>query len=145
MRMNWLSDRFTIRSLPLLAGALLMAAGAGACTVTTTDNAVVVPAGRLIVDWTIQGSTDPSLCAISGVDNFDITIFDSSGEQFGGFKAACSSFATTISVLPPGSYDADALLMTGNVPRTTTVHINPFVITSSDLAIPVDFPADSFL
>jgi len=141
MIMNWLSNRFALSAL--VAGPLLLSVAG--CTVTTSPDTVVVPAGRLIVDWTIEGSTDPTLCAISGVDNFDITVSDSAGEQVGGWKAACSSFATTISVLTPGSYDADAVLMTGNVPRTTTVHINPFTITSSDLAIPVDFPADSFL
>jgi hypothetical protein len=144
MKMNWLTDSFT--SLPRLgmAGGALLLCTAG-CTVTTRNDAVVVPAGRLIMQWTIEGSTNPGLCSATGVDTFDITIVDSFGELAGEFAAPCSAFATTVSQLDPGTYTADAVLMTGNVDRTTTVPINRFTITSSDLVIPVDFPADSFL
>jgi len=144
MDMNALTRRFSsLPRLGLAAGALLLSAAG--CTVTTSNDVAPVPAGRLVMQWTIEGSTNPSLCTATGVDTFDIIVVDSAGGQAGEFAAPCSSFGTTISVLNPGRYTANAVLMSGDVERTTQVPINPFTITSSDLVIPVDFPADSFL
>jgi hypothetical protein len=144
MDMKDLNQR--VSSLPRLglAAAALLLSAAG-CTVTTSNDGVVAPAGRLVMQWTIEGSTNPSLCSATGADTFDIIVVDSAGEQVGEWAAPCSAFSTTISVLEPGRYSANAVLMSGNAERTTQVPINPFTITSSDLVIPVDFPADSFL
>ena len=139
-------NRFDVGKLPLFAGALLLAAAAGGCTVTTSSD-TVVPVGRLVLDWTIDEAKDPNLCLVSGAAAFDISISTTSGAFINEFQAPCQSFSTTISTLPPGSFVANAQLMAadGDTPRTTTIAINPFTITSSDLVIPVDFPADSFL
>jgi hypothetical protein len=127
-----------------LGASALLLLSASSCTVNTGSD--VVPAGgRLILDWTIQDSTDPNLCVLSGATAIDINITTTSGQFVGGYQAACSTFATTISNLPAGSYAANAALVgPSGEARTTGVDTDAFVITSTDISIPINFPANSF-
>lgn len=121
-------------------GLLLLSASA--CTVNTSSDVVAAPAGRLVVDWTIEGSTDPGLCGATNSTNFDIIV---DGPTSGEFQAPCGAFATTVSTLFQGRYTANAVLVgPSGEERTTEIPINPFVMTGSDLSISLDFPADSF-
>jgi hypothetical protein len=101
--------------------------------------------GTLVVDWTIDNTTDPAKCSQSEADSIDVTINDLNGDVIGTFEQDCSAFAESIS-LQPGDYTASAVLVDANgKARTTAVPINRFTIFGSDeLDIPIDFPADSF-
>jgi hypothetical protein len=130
-----------LKRIGLGAGAILLLS-ATSCTVNTSSDVVVPLAGRLIVDWTIEGSTDPGLCSATGSASFDIIV---DGPTSGEFQAPCSSFATTLSSLVQGSYSANAVLVgPSGEERTTQIELAPFVMTSADLSIPLDFPASSF-
>jgi hypothetical protein len=107
---------------------------------------VLVPGGgRLIVDWTINESTDPNNCSLGGAAAIDIVVTTVNGGFAGEFQAPCASFATTISSLAPGTYVATAELIGGaGEARTTAVPIGPFTIAGNDVSTPIDFPASSF-
>ncbi len=104
------------------------------------------PNGILVVDWTVDGTTDPSRCDQADAASAQVTVSDLNGDTIGTFEQSCSAFAESIS-LQDGDYTASAVLVDANgKPRTTTVPINRFSIFGGDeLDIPVDFPADSFL
>ena len=77
----------------------------------------------------------------------DIVVTTTAGEPRGEFQAPCQSFATTISTLPPGNYQATARLIDINgASHTTPVSMQPFtLVPDSNLVVDIDFPADSFL
>jgi hypothetical protein len=123
-----------------------------ACTadVTTTPNqgpppVGPAPDGTLVLDWTIDGNTDPNSCFESSSSAIAIDVMDTGGAPAGSFEQSCTTFSTSIT-LAPGDYTANATLIDANGnPRTTTVPINPFTIRGADqLNIPIDFPASSF-
>jgi hypothetical protein len=129
------------KRIGLGAGAILLLSAAS-CTVNTSSDVVVPLAGRLVVDWTIQGSTDPGLCSATNSATFNIIV---DGPTSGEFAAPCGAFATSLSSLVQGSYTANAVLLDpAGEDRTTQIDISPFVMTSADLSIPLDFPASSF-
>jgi len=134
----------------LLSGAvmLLAASAAPGCVVSTNDPGppvVVVPAGALVLQWTVNEGTDPNVCIQSGASTLDVRITTTDGQFAGEFQASCTQFQTSISQLGAGSYVADAQLLDGSGgARTTTIHVDPFTLGSADLVISVDFPADSF-
>ena len=101
--------------------------------------------GTLILDWSINGSKDPSVCSQSGAAAIDIKVYDAAGGFVGEYQQACTTFATSIQ-LAAGSYTADAVLIDGaGHSRTTTINVNPFTLHGDDqLNIPVDFPPGSF-
>lgn len=137
---------------PLLsvATALALAVVATGCTSPAGNDVVVVQpneplAGTLTVDWTLEGSTDPSACALSGTDVIEVSVQDPAGNELAAYQQACASFATSIT-LGAGDYRATAVLLDqNNVPRTTRIAVAPFPLRGNDeLHVPVDFPADSF-
>ena len=102
---------------------------------------------RLRIRWTVDQSVDPNLCTLGQVVALDIRVSTTGGELIGEFRAPSSAFATTISLLPPGDYVAEAVFVdAAGEPRTTVIAIHPFaLLEQSELVIDVDFPADSFL
>ena len=135
-----------VRRAAVVSGVLAASLCAQACIFETSDARPPAAAGRLIMRWTVDESTDPSHCSMGGADDFDIVITRSTGEQFGEYKAPCTDFETTISdLILNATFFGDATLVTAtNEQRTTTIHVDPFVIHSADLVIDVDFPASSF-
>ena len=133
----------------VLFGVVLCAAFPG-CFVDAGDGGgsgpVAVDSGSLVVDWTIDGSTDPDQCDQGAASAIDISVTDANGTSGGEFQQSCRAFATTID-LPRGSYTADAVLVdSSGQDRTTPVQIRPFEILGGDeLSIPIDFSAGSFL
>lgn len=125
----------------------LFAAG---CTAGNDDVVYVSPnaplASTLTVDWTVNGTKDPSSCQLAGVDVIEISVEDRAGNEVGAFQQVCGAFATSIT-LDSGSYAAYAVLLDElNRPRTTEIAISPFTLRGNDeLVIPIEFPADSFL
>lgn len=139
-----------------LALALPVALLAAACTVTTSDPVPTydptfpgpgssVTNGTLRVDWTINGSADPSACNQSGVSVIEVMISTGAGTVPAVYQQDCRAFATSIT-LAPGTYSATAQLLDGaSQPRTTSVDLQPFAIRpNEELRIPVDFPFRSF-
>jgi hypothetical protein len=98
----------------------------------------------LVVDWTINGSTDGNQCNQASATRLEI-IVDSGVGQPSTFSQDCEAFAARIS-LAPGRYSASAVLVDANGnARTTQVDIDPFRIFGNDeLHTPIDFPASSF-
>lgn len=125
-----------------------MAMTMAACTATVQPGIAIdqtVPAGTLIVDWSIRLTKDPADCAVSGAAAIQIHIVSLSGFDAGTFQQSCEAFSTSI-VLDPDDYTGTAQLIDGaGNPRTTAVSLQPFSIFGGDqLETPVDFPADSF-
>ncbi len=123
----------------------LPACGEGASGVYVEPPPIAVARGSLVLDWSINGYVDPSLCRQSQATTLEVSIDPLDGGPGGTFSKDCEAFATTIG-LPVGRYFASALLLDlfGN-PRTTAVTIPPFSIYGNDqLRIPIDFPPSSF-
>ena len=136
-----------------LFATLAVGLAATACTVTTGDPVGTIDptlppssnAGRLRVDWTIEGSNDPSACTQSAASTFEFSVITTVGVPPAIYQQACGTFAASIT-LAPGSYTGTAVLLdAAQNPRTTTIDVQPFTIRQNEeLRIPLDFPASSF-
>lgn len=118
------------------------------CLITTDDGGGPIYTsydGIVVIDWTIDGSKDASLCDFSDTAEISIQIETTSGALVGEYVQDCGAFATRID-LPPGSYVGDAVLLDfGGRQRTTIVDLGSFRIYGDDeLILPIDFPMDSF-
>jgi len=136
-----------MRALTLFGFGVVTAIGSTGCVVETSSPpppATVAESGTFVLDWTIDGSTDPNRCNQSSAATIDIRVYAGGGLS-GEYQQACTSFATSIS-LAPGTYSADAAFVDGaGTERTTRVPINAFTIRGNDtLDIGVDFPASSY-
>lgn len=132
-----------MKTLMLVATLSLLATSG---CIVAHDNGPPPPRnGTLVVDWTIDGSTNGAKCSESAADSIEITVNDLNGDEIGTFDQSCDSFAESIT-LDPADYTASAVLVDVNgKPRTTAVPISRFSIYGDDeLDIPIDFPADSF-
>jgi hypothetical protein len=119
-----------------------------ACFVESSEpDTVVVSSGDgvLTVTWTVDGTSNPSECAFQGADSIDIIVTTPSGAQMTEVSDACEAAATSID-LPPGTYDADAVLLdSAGHTITTAVDLGRFTIYGDDeLVVDADFPEDSF-
>lgn len=135
-----------------LSAVAALAVLAPACTATVTADPIPDSGGgpgysdgRVTLRWTVDGSTNPNACQLSGVSNIRITIYSTGGVTYGSWAQDCSFFATSID-LPPGNYTGTAVLENGGGgARTTTISLDPFtIIGGSTLVLDIDFPADSF-
>lgn len=101
--------------------------------------------GTLVLDWTIDGSKDSSLCDLSDAATLDATVTWADGAFVGEFQQSCRAFAMSID-LAPGSYRAEAVLLdVSGRERTTAVQIRRFDIFGNDeFEVPIDFSAASF-
>jgi len=135
-RMGWFVRRGALAPL-----VLLFVAGAGACS---SNTAIYVASGSVIVDWTVLEAKIPSDCTTSGATTLHVTLTNSGGSA--EYVQDCTAFATTISGLVPDTYaGAVQLLDAVGAPRTTSVVLQPFdVFAGQTSTIAVDFPADSF-
>lgn len=99
--------------------------------------------GTLVIDWTIHGSKDPSLCALGDADSIDIIV--DRGDVSYEAEEVCEAFRTSLR-LDSGRYTGLALLLDrAGADRTTEVDLGAFTIYGGDvLTIPIDFPASSF-
>jgi hypothetical protein len=136
---------YPMRLVSLFASSFL-ALALGGCVVSTTADPPVVVAGDgvLVVDWTINGSTDPNQCNQSSATRLEIIVDPGVGTA-STFSQECQAFGTSIT-LAPGTYSASAVLVDANgSARTTQIDIDPFTIRGDDeLHTPIDFPANSF-
>jgi len=131
------------RALPMA-----LALSLSGCFITTEDDGEPIYTsydGIVIIDWTIDGSKDASLCDFSDTTEISIQIETTSGALVGEYVQRCEAFATRID-LPPGSYVGDAILVdSSGAQRTTAVEFGVFSVYGDDeLLLPVDFPMDSF-
>jgi hypothetical protein len=128
--------------------AALLASSLPACIVVDDDPGPALrPAemGALVLEWTIDGVTDPDECDQGDASWLRLSLFTSSGRHVDDFVDACDAFATSVD-LPPGDYYAEASLEDADgLQRTTVVTIDDFRILGNDqLSVPIDFPASSF-
>jgi len=123
----------------------LIAASVTACSVSSSSDAPPPPDGTVTFDWTLKGVHSTDECDAENVAKFDVIITTDDGAAVGEYSDHCDVFDTTIS-LPPGRYVANATLLDPNsAERTTEIPVQPFtIIGDTDLAIPLDFPPDSF-
>ena len=134
-----------MRLMPLFASSCVALALSGCVFGTTSDPPVVLNGdGVLVLDWTINGSTESNQCHQASATRLEI-IVDPGVGQPSTFSQDCDAFATSIA-LEPGRYSASAVLVDVNgSARTTQVDIDPFTIRGDDeLHTPIDFPANSF-
>jgi hypothetical protein len=131
---------------PLAAFAFTCAICAAGCGGTSGRDRVEVVPGTLVVDWTVNGSKDPSQCDLGGAQEIAITLMAPDGAVVGEYRQDCGAMATSIT-LAPESYGASAeLLDSGGGERTTSVTIPGFSINSAEqYRVTLDFPANSFL
>ena len=129
--------------------AALLASVLPSCIFVAEDDPDPAPRpaemGALIVDWTINGVTDPDECDQGDASWLRLSVFTSSGRHVDDFVDACDAFSTSVE-LSPGDYYAEASLEDPDgVQRTTAVVIDDFRILGNDqFSVPIDFPASSF-
>jgi hypothetical protein len=100
--------------------------------------------GRLVVDWTVDGTKDPAECVQGGADRIDIILRTGRGSFVGDFQELCEVFATDIR-LRPGAYTLDAALIDFEGFERTTAVGDSFLIFERETTVSaLDFPADSF-
>ena len=128
-----------------VASLLFLLSLAGCSVRAETGPDYVQHSGTLVLDWTIEGSKDGSLCDLSDADTLDVVVTWPDGSLAGEYEQSCRAFATSID-LAPGTYRAEALLLDfSGRDRTTSVQLGTFDIYGHDeLVIPIDFPASSF-
>jgi hypothetical protein len=132
--------------------ALVVAAIATGCTSPGTSAGSEQPpeptegGSALTVQWTIRGSSDPSVCDQASAAAIQITILTNRGEPFGSFQQSCNAFSTNLD-LDPGVYAMQAqLLDAAGAPRTRLVRIETFTLNvNSQLTEPIDFGVGTFL
>jgi hypothetical protein len=136
-----------MRILPL--GVLSLGVALSSCIVVAADDTTPAPrsdyTGALIVDWTVDGSTNADECDQGDAVWLRLSVFTSSGRPVADFADDCAAFSTSVE-LDPGSYYAEAILedADGNQ-RTTAVQIDDFTILGRDsISVPIDFPSSSF-
>jgi hypothetical protein len=132
------------RAAALLVASLLVSA----CAVNGEPPVLVATplTGQVIVDWTIRGAKDAADCQASGATTIHVSLADYSGLPAMEYVQDCAAFAITIDGVAPDTYAGTVELLdaSGN-PRTTSVNLAPFTVTSATtITVAVDFPANSF-
>jgi hypothetical protein len=107
---------------------------------------VPVQTGDAVMDWTIDGSKDPSRCQATSAATFHVALYGSGGGFAGEYVQDCSAFATTIGGLVADTYTGQATLLdSGGGARTTTINLAAFdVIEGTTVTVGLDFPSNSF-
>jgi hypothetical protein len=100
--------------------------------------------GSITVDVTIQGTNDPTICSILGVDRIDVTIVEA-GSVISSAQAPCGEFGLTFTGLPEGFYDAEVVLLdtAGFEVSDIVIVQDADVVANTDFQITVDFPAST--
>lgn len=137
-----------IRSIAAVALIAAVAAPLSGCVVTTADDEPLPAplAGTLTVNYTIEGTTDPSVCSYYGVVDIELVVYVASGAFVAEEQAYCSDFQVSIA-LPSGTYSADVTLV-DDVDRAMSVSKPLYdlrVLTDAELVVDLDFPPASML
>jgi hypothetical protein len=100
----------------------------------------------LTVEWTLDGTDDPSQCRQANAPSILITVEDDDGPVGPDIQVDCEEFGVDVKDLDPGHYYVSALLLDPNGDdRTTTVESDRFSLYADDaFTIDIDFPASSF-
>jgi len=101
--------------------------------------------GTLVVEWTVDQTTDPEECDQGNASDISIALWYSDGVFAGEFLQDCAAFATSIQLDRDSYYGNAVLLSPGGREQTTMAELGAFDIFGGDeLIIPIDFPASSF-
>ncbi len=114
------------------------------CVVSTRDT--YLSDGTLNVDWNINGSYGPGVCAQYGAATFSLDLVDGAGRSLSRMTAPCDVFTTSFT-LAPDRYTGFATLLDANgAARTTSAPLPDFGVDRGyGTEIPVvNFPASSF-
>jgi len=100
--------------------------------------------GEVTVNWLVAGDSAPVMCARYGAVAMALVVYAASGRPVLHQSAPCGTFTITVS-LPEGTYSADATLLDARGRKlSTTRTIDAIeVVAGTNLAINLDFPADS--
>lgn len=100
--------------------------------------------GSVTVNWLVAGSSHPLACARFGAEEMELVVYDEDRRPVARETASCRSFSISLS-LPEGRYTADVrLLGAGQRSASTSRTLEDIdIVAGTDLAINVDFPADS--
>src|SRR4051812_19653700 len=97
--------------------ALFTALSASGCVFVGGDHSV--PDGRLVVDWTVEGTKDPQACSDNGAVTFDVIIRTADGVTVTEQQSDCESFELSVP-LPPDAYTVDGVLLDAHGHQITT-------------------------
>lgn len=101
--------------------------------------------GTLTVEWSIDGYADPVDCDVNRVDWLELAIYDGADQFVTEIEAPCDDFGVSVD-LPDGVYTFDATLVDGaDRAATTTLTLSVDVVGGTELVVPINFPARSFL
>jgi hypothetical protein len=149
--------RVRFRAAAIGAAAMLAATLSG-CVAQTDDDGhgseavVAADSGWLIVNFTINGSSDPEQCDQLGASVIGVKVVATNGTPAGEFRQACPAFYSTVA-LAAGSYSADVVLLdSAGGSRTSSVALQGLeIVGGSPLEVPLDFathtlyaPRDAF-
>lgn len=134
--------------IPLLTAALTAASMGCSVAVSPSPPVGVETAamGTMTLRWTVTGTTSPSACAAYGATLLEVVVYDAAGNEVAHANQGCGAFGITLD-LPDGTYTAEVTLIdsAGNA-RSVTKPLHAIeVVTGTDIAIDLDFPAASFL
>lgn len=134
-----------MKALTLTAACIALTALSGCGSDNGRQGVVVVGDGVLVVDWTIEGASDPRDCASEGADSVDVVVSTAAGDPVGEFNGYCEDFNLSAQLAPGDYYGNATMLDAAGRPRTTSVDLGRFSIYGDDeLHVPIDFPLDSF-
>lgn len=125
-----------------LSGIFICAATTG-CLVTDRDPPPQPSSasGMLTTTWTLDGSSDPGVCAFYAIDRVDVVVFNERGRSYVDAQPFCEDFGVSFD-LPPGLYTNEVTLLDfyGNAVSDTVVVVDLSVRRDTETFVDVDFP-----
>jgi hypothetical protein len=134
-----------MRAIDLVLAAVVSCVS-GCLVESAPEPAPIAGDGLLTVDFTVDGTTDPSECDFQGAASVDVLVMTPSGAAYADVTGSCRAGVLTVA-LPPGNYSANAVLLdrSGYV-ITTPAQLGAFTVYGDDeLIVYADFPPSSFL
>lgn len=127
----WLGSHSILARVGLLSAALLLQA----CSNSNSNN-------WLVVDWTINSSSDATLCT-KYFGWVVVKVTDSSGNHYSSSNAPCSSLSVSFGGIPEGSYTVTAYMFDADnndalsTASPTSVTVNSGLTTTDSINFPL--------
>lgn len=134
-----------LRAAILLFGCMV---ATPACVSDSSDDVVIVtpaPTGLLTVEFTIEGTTNPTLCDFYGATHLELVLYDVYGGSFSDY-APCKDFVISVET-DVGYYTGEVVLLDYNLaPVSVSLILDDLrVVEGTELVVAVDFPLDAML
>jgi hypothetical protein len=128
---------------PFLAFTCFSILAASGCVVVDNSDPAPIYYGTLDTIVTIDGTTDPGLCAYYGIDRVDVAVYDGTDTLVADEQPICEQFGVAFD-MPSGPYIIDVtLLAPGGSPLSDTVSVGVDVFRDDLTILEVDFPDGS--